>query len=209
MYNIIKPKKYFMTPPSFGVVVSTSFTTFDPSNTGIGQTLSNGNLTVENTNSSNGISRTIANHSSGKYYAEFIFTGGNIGIGVVSGSDSITTFIGGVGVGVGYNGGYIGSVSGTTTAPAITATNDGHVFGVAVDVSNRAMWLKDITAAGFWNANATANPATNVNGAILGGSVASGAIYLGETCGNLNDTITFNFGAMAYTGIPPVGFGNW
>jgi hypothetical protein len=53
---------------------------------------------------------------------------------------------GGVGVGVGYHGIYIGSVSGTTTAPGYSG---GDVWGIADDVGNRAMWVKNLTTSGI------------------------------------------------------------
>jgi hypothetical protein len=188
-----------------------STTSLDPVNIGPDQTLSGGNLTVTNNVGGNGIARSIANHSSGKYYAEVTFNvASNVAVGFVSGTDSLSAFLEGVGVGTGYsNGIWGGSVSGTTTAPPISYLINGHVFGIAVDVGNRAAWIKDITAGSLWNADATADPASNVHGAILGGSVGTGAIFLAETVGNVTDSMTFNFGATSYVGTPPAGFGNW
>jgi hypothetical protein len=183
-------------------------TTFDPVNLGSTITLSGGNLTATGSGG-NSLTRTLASHSSGKYYAEFtVGAATNIGVGVVAAAFGVNDYIGdGSSVGTGYGSAYLGSVSGTTTCDSIQTV--GHTYGVAVDVGNRTMWVKDLTAGGNWNANVSANPATNTNGAILGGTVATGAIFLAFTPGFNGDNATFNFGATAYVGTPPSGFGNW
>ena len=185
-----------------------STTTLDPTNLGTGQVLSNGNLT--DTGSGNSIAQSLAKHSSGKFYCEVTCgTVVNTGFGVCNSAVSLNNFLGvdNFGAAVYSGGGYTSTgVSGTTTCNAPVA---GHVFGVAIDVDNRAIWMKDWTAAGNWNANGTANPATNTNGCILGGGMATGNLCAAVTCANTGDNVTFNFGASAYTGTPPAGFGNW
>ncbi len=80
---------------------------------------------------------------------------------------------------------------------------------MAIDIDNRAAWVIDITAGGQWNANATANPATNTNGATMTAPLNSGNLYVAATVENSGDTVTFNFGGSPYVGSVPAGFGNW
>lgn len=199
-------------PPVQPAAVAPSTTTLDPANKGTSQTLSNGNLTVTGTGS-DGIVRSIANHSSGKYYLEFT-TGsnsiGNGGVGVINSSGNLNTFIAGdsnnAGVAYGASTTWHGAVSGTTTSPGYA---NSHVYALAIDVGNRTGWIKDLTAAGNWNSNVSADPATNTNGATFTGALASGALYAMASMGLAADIATFNFGATAYVGTPPAGFGNW
>lgn len=180
-------------------------TSLDPANKGANVSLSNGNLTGTATSSANSITRSIASHTSGKYYCEVtIGTAANTAIGICNSAAALTEYITQLGThSCGTFGTAYGGAGGTTTAPALTA---GHVLGIAVDIGNAAMWIKDITAAGNWNANGTANPATNVNGATFS---CTGTVYVATTLGNNADNVTYNFGATAYTGTPPAGFGNW
>lgn len=187
-------------------------TTLDPSNLGSTQALSLGNLTVTGSGG-NGIARSISNHSSGKYYCEVTCTTvDNAAIGVCDASMSVNSYLGAVGDSTGvFNGGsaYLGAgswISGTTTVDGPVAS---HVFAIALDVGNLSLWIKDLTAGGNWNANASANPATNTDGAILNGGLASGVLYAAATCANPGDSVTFNFGGSAYGGTVPSGFGNW
>lgn len=189
-------------------------TTLDPAKTGSAQILSNGNLTVSYTSGGDGSSLSIASHVSGKYYAEFTVGSAqtNTGFGFANSSllfasgsgDFIGNTGGSLGMGYGSNTSWFGGGSGgTMTAPAIVAT---HTYGLALDMDNHAAWVKDLTAGGNWNANGTANPATNTNGVTF---TISGAVFTGSTLGGSGDSVTFNFGATAYTGTLPSGFGNW
>jgi hypothetical protein len=190
---------------------SPSTTTFDPANLGTGQALSNGNLTV--TGNTNAIARTVTNHNSGKYYAEITvnsLTGNNSIIGAVDSSASLNNYLGQTSDGFGaYSGsGWITSGGGTTTSPAFVA---GHVYALAIDIGNSVGWIKDLTAGGNWNSNASADPATNSSGAGFGGNMIPGspAIYMAVTVGASGDSLTANFGGTSYVGTPPAGFVNW
>ena len=137
----------------------------DPALLGSNIVLSNANLTATQTASATGNARAIAHHSSGCFYYEFTADViGNMQVGLCNedmptnetlGQDSL------VSIGVDDGGGWIGA-GGTTTAPSLIA---GHVYGVAIDIDAGKAWCKDLTAAGDWNANASANPVTGVNGA--------------------------------------------
>lgn len=191
-----------------------STTTFDPNPAVVGtnQVLSNGNLT--DTGLSFGVGgtvRSIANHSTGKYYLEFTCgTISNAGFGIGNSSYPVnSTFFGqtaeGMGVGYGLTA-WQGPVTGTTTVDTLVT---GHTYAMAVDLGARLAWMKDLTTAGNWNANGTADPATGVNGASMGPNIAAGNIYVIAGPDNTGDSITVNFGATAYVGTPPSGYGNW
>jgi len=186
---------------------------FDPVDLGTSLTLSLGNLRATFVSGSNQIAHAATSHSSGKYYCEFTLgsapTSGADGVGLMSVGNGVNgTFLGNGGsAAAAYNSGsYTGAVTGTTTCPVVGPATANHVFGLAVDIDNRTMWIKDVTAAGNWNANGTADPATNTNGAILGSTMVSGSVQPAVTTGNF---ITANFGGSAYAGTPPSGFSNW
>jgi hypothetical protein len=176
---------------------------------GANYTLSLGNLKITATSTANDSGRSVASHTSGKFYAEFTIGAGtvNSGFGVACDLMPNTEYVSQNGLhSMGTFGTSWSSVSGgTTTAPALVA---GRTYGVAVDVGNGKIWLLDITGGtGQWKANATANPATNVNGA--GFAFTDPAIFIAVTVATNGDNSTFNFGATAYAGTPPSGFGNW
>src|SRR5579864_3424055 len=193
-----------------------STTTLDPATLAANQSLSNGNLTNTATSSANAITRSIASHATGKYYFEFTpaasgsIAGIAVGIGTASmiNTDYLTQIPDSVGVGYGgttWNG---SGLTGTTTCPALVAA---HVFGIAVDFGATLIWVLDITGGtGQWNANATANPATGVNGCNFSAAVSSGSgnFEAAVTCSVNTNSVTFNFGGSAYSGSVPSGFGN-
>lgn len=184
-------------------------TTLDPVNSTANQVLSLGNL--KDTGGANGIALSIAGHSSGKYYWE-VTTGAvsNTGLGALSAIQSLASgqyISGSVNSLAVFSSGWNGAGGGITTSPANVA---GHTYGLALDVNNRTIWIIDWSLGSpTWNANGTANPATNTNGAILPAGMTSGVLYAGVTCAGAGDNVTFNFGATAYVGTPPSGFGNW
>jgi hypothetical protein len=197
--------KRTVTPPP-------STTTFDPANLGSTQALSGGNLTV--TGTGNGTARTLASHTTGKYYTEVTvnsLSGNNSAIGAVDSSALLNDYLGheSDSFGAPYSGaGWITNGGGTTTSPPFIA---GHVYALAIDIDNGVGWIKDVTAGGNWNSNASASPATNSLGAGFSNTMipASPAIYMAVTVGISGDSLTANFGATAYVGTPPAGFGNW
>jgi hypothetical protein len=190
-----------------------SFTTLDPSNTGAGGTLSGGNLTLTWA-SAGASSRSIASHTTGKYYAEFTFgpsaSAANTAFGILNAAKGVTSVLGtdnnAVGVPVGDSCLYLnGSCLATSNAPATGSTNS-----LAVDVGAQLIWF----AAGgcsAWSSNAGpgfGDPATGANGASF--AALTGAVFAGvhvET--NSNSIVTANFGATSYACTPPSGFGNW
>lgn len=82
-----------------------------------------------------------------------------------------------------------------------TATN---VVGVAIDVELKKVWFR--TNNGIWNNNASNNPATNVGGLDITGTLA---IYP-AVCSDTNlAQFTLNTGASAFANAAPSGFTAW
>jgi hypothetical protein len=189
------------------LVAGVAVGTWDPAALGSGITLSNGNLTAECTGTvGNNITKATPFQSSGKYYYEFtiVNTLDNSVVGVANAAAALTEYLGqdnthSAGI---FNGVWLGG-GGTTTAPAFVT---GHVYGIAVDVTNKLAWAKDITAGGNWNANAGSDPATGSLGSTL---AITGGLYPACSLINANDKITINFGASAYAGALPSGYSNW
>lgn len=197
--------------PGPGMAHSTApaTTTLDPTNIAPTINLSLGNLTATGASFTNGIARSITSHAAGKYYAEFTVTNdnGNATFGITNTGHTLIDFMGNGGTAaVNYapGTGWLGTVSGTTTADPIVV---GHTYGLAVDVGNATAWVKDLTIPGNWNANVSADPATNTNGCSF--SAVTGSIIAALSVNDTGNSITVNFGATAYVGTPPAGFGNW
>lgn len=182
---------------------SASTTTLNPSDKAAAVTLSGGNL-IMTTSSGPANARSIASHSSGKYYFEVVFSAAAINtfdkaVGIANSTQSLTGF----------------PTEGTGGADSATIFQSSASFGVTVGVSDRLGVAVDMTAkliwmrvnGGNWGGNATHNPATGVGGFDIS-SVSQPWFVLGE--GNANTAaLTFNFGGSAYTDSAPAGFGNW
>jgi hypothetical protein len=175
--------------------------------------LSAGNLRVTNGPGGNNVARSTAGHNTGKYYWEVTVTSvSNFMNGICSANAVNNTYMSsdgntaGLYGGSGWLGG--GTLSGTTTGPDANLT--GHVYAFALDTGNKRVWARDVTAGGLWNANATADPATNVNGCNYSASnnLGSTAVYASVSCNGAGDNVLYNFGGTAYLGTPPAGFGN-
>jgi hypothetical protein len=130
-------------------------------------TLSPDKLTATQTAAATGNARATAHHSSGKYYYEFLVnTSGNMQVGLCADALPLTEYLGQsslLSIGVDDISGWLGA-TGTITAPALI---NGHTYGMAIDLGAGKAWCKDITAGGFWNANAGADPVTGVGGALF------------------------------------------
>lgn len=190
------------------------FTKMDSGFTNGNQTFSNLDLTITGTGSGNAISRTVANHLTGKYYWE-ITVGpiGNLAIGFGTSAAAVGDYVtsnGNQTIGYGYGGSSWAGVglSGTCTVNALV---NGNTIGIALDMTVGLVWAKDVTAGGNWNNNAGSNPATGAGGCdySAGGVFTSGLqIYAMVTAAASGDVATFNFGASYAIGMPPTGFGN-
>lgn len=139
------------TPPVVG-------SAFNPADKASGITLSNANKTATGGSGNNKV-RGTASKSAGKLYLEFFnidFQGAGSGlIGTDDGVDDLTSGGSSAMLGVGPAG---------NLAPSgdMGSAPDGKVVGIAIDFTAKKYWLR--YDAGLWNNDASANPATNVNG---------------------------------------------
>lgn len=176
--------------------------TFDPTNTGTGITLSNGNKTVSsNANTTHGTRSTGSYSGSVKRYVEFTYTApGNVGnFDEMNVGMSDSTYTGSNGV----VGNYIHSAcyqlnfgvvkvdnSGTNIGTTLTT---GDILGMAIDINARTI--------AFYKNNVLITTSSAMGG--------SGSIFLGISPIATSSTAvtgTMNFGASAFTYSPPAGF---
>lgn len=212
-------------------VLASGFTTFDPSYLGVHNTLSNGNLTVTGLGGGPGsqydIARSIASHSSGKYYFELdviqspngsddcfgICTSGLIASGVGSGPGfdgtglDITVFT--RNANIWYNSGQIGSLA--------QSPLPGDIIGIAFDADNKLLWINDIvsgTTPGTWNNTSVITPASGLGGISISGLTSALYAYFALDNGQIGAEGTANFGASTYAIVSAgrstdiTGFGN-
>lgn len=158
------PRRGLLTLPAQFVPLGAVY--LDPTKLGTNIVLSNLNLTATQLAAATANTRAIAHHASGKYYCEFtVDVSGDMQVGLCNAATPLTEYLGennthSIGVDDG-GGGWVGA-GGTTTAPGLI---NGHTYGLAIDITSKKAWLKDITAGGLWNNDASANPVTGVNGA--------------------------------------------
>lgn len=163
--------------------------------------------------------RSVASASSGKLYAEAtynprqIVNDANVAFGIASASHPILTnylgedltSIGGWGDGSVFFNNSDGTIGANTSMQIGSAPT---TQAMAVDFGAMRIWWKNLTAAGNWNNNALANPATGVGGFDI--STLTGApFFLACDIEKILDAITLNTGATSYVGTAPAGFGNW
>jgi hypothetical protein len=182
-------------------------------------TLSGGNLMAAHNNISVGGARSNSVKNSGLYYFEATLTAVNglfSGIALLNSTAAYSDYTSGIGIGTGVlvgNGGGtpFGDViaNGAGSGFAIGALTAGSVVvACAVDFTHSEIWFKNVTSGGLWNGNATANPATTVNGATISGAIGGGASAGPAVifAGNSSESVTINFGATAFSGTVPSGF---
>ncbi|MBR1164232.1 SPRY domain-containing protein [Bradyrhizobium elkanii] len=189
-------------------VVSTS-SAFDPGSLS-NATLSNANLTATRSSTSTGGAASTSYQSSGQFYFEFI----------VGASHGSTDFVGVMAASYGYffavngntgagSGVWLGTgaitTNGGTVATLGAASASGNVIGVAIDCDNDRIWFR--LNGGNWNADPTANPATNAGGvALIAASYAPAVAFSPYGSPTIGDNITTNLGASAFSGAVPFGF---
>ncbi|CAB4195861.1 hypothetical protein UFOVP1299_39 [uncultured Caudovirales phage] len=184
-------------------------TTLDPSAKGSDVTLSGGNLLWSGTGGGGGSGvRSIASHSTGRYYFEYKYTAGtsnHTGVGLANSSwdYSVNTYVGATGsCGVGL-------VIGTLSKYAITGTCSSTAaidvwLGVAVDLDAKKIWFRNITSAETWNGtSADPSAGTGALDFVLTGPYFAAA---SEYAGGGTQSGTLNFGASAFVGAVPSGF---
>ncbi len=179
-------------------------------------TLSNGNLTVVNnlsnsdTNQGARVALTSARDDC-RYYFEItqdVNAGGwEVGVGVVKTTQGFSGFSGG-----GANGVWLDTGSGSTnlfsngSLSATTGIPPGATIGIAVDMDNGKVWMCD-ASGGDWNGDPAADPATNTGGAALIAGLMTPVVTFGGFTGASGNQFTANFGASAFVGTVPTGFG--
>jgi len=183
-------------------------------------TLSGGNLIATNTGTTSTdqgarVASTFGK-TTGKYYFEATFTnvagGINMGIGVGTTSSTYT----GMG-GTSNNGGVTGALIVKSTLVMAAGSywvywtsgnqtmDTGELVCVAVDLDAHQFWFRT-DAAGYWNSNSSANPATNSGGITLPGGTMVPFVTFGGADGTAGNVMTANFGASAFVGAVPSGF---
>jgi hypothetical protein len=189
------------TPP---VAAGGATTTWNPSDKNAGISLSGGNLTA--TTTGNQSVRSTTSHSTGKYYFEGTITRtSNTTYGIAPAGYALSNYVGNSTSAGHFAGGQL-AVNNTTLATISNYGSSSGLLQMAVDLDNMNIYAK--VGAGTWN-NTGADPAANSGGislATISGSVPFFVIFNGETSG---DIMTVNFGATAYSGTAPSGFGNW
>ena len=185
---------------------SSGYATWNPlfNNTGSGTngTLSRGNLYI--TKSLHGTSLGNFHMTSGKWYFEGFIGAGNNMFGVMGSDFTISGYSYAWNKAYGiypYNPSYVsaGSFSGTPNTGAITANSAPAVYGVAIDVDNKKMWIhKD----GIWTNN---NPLSGTADLTLSNSPGFFAWYHSASTDQENNCDT-NFGQKPFKFPPPAGF---
>jgi len=184
-----------------GVVATT---TWNPSDKGVGVTLSGGNLEVTSSVNDKGV-RAIASASSGLKYYEALITVGvtSMQVGLANSSYPLTNWLGDSTNSVGY------SAAGPVYRDGVIATIATYTIGdticIAADLSNSRIWLR--VNSGNWNNSGTADPVTNVGGIDI--SAISGPIFPACSASGTTRKWTANFGGSAYAQSVPTGYGNW
>lgn len=201
-------------------------TTFDSSHTGASYLpLSNGNLTASSAAGTTSGSRSIANHSSGKYYCEITVVAETAlsCVGIANSSWNFAdggTLLGNDTNSVSYRPSGSVSLNNTSIQSGLDTFNgNGFVISVAFDAGAKLIWFR--VGSGSWNNNVlsgSTNPATGVGGIDLSAqganSIAAGPYYaaVGSAAFSPN-TFTANFdiatATQSTTGLVAAGFGNW
>jgi hypothetical protein len=187
-----------------------SFTTFDPATASSALVLSNGNLTGTAGSSADQGARSIASHTSGKFFFSIVVNDSTSAIGIVDSSQSLTT--GGFFLGDSvHSAGYFtsGNVWNQSTIHGTIGTfGAGNVVDAAWDIGAANIWFR--VNGGNWNNSGTADPATNTGGipVVITGPASFAAVEL-EGASTGVSAFTANFGATAYSFAAPSGFSNW
>ncbi len=185
-------------------------TTWNPSDL-VNITLSGSNLIATSGSLTNdGSVRSVASHSSGKYYSEYTLTAGggvnDTACGIANGSTNLSTSPNSTLLVTAH---YAGSgtlwINGSNVATpgAVSATN---VVGSAIDIGGQLYWTR--VGTGNWNGIVGADPAMGMSGKSISGFSGPYFPWCSAAPGQ-SDAWTANFGATAYTNAAPSGYVNW
>jgi hypothetical protein len=188
-------------------------TTWNPSDTTTGVTLSGGNLTITIALNALRNIRSILGITAGKVYWEYTINTitGQLQFGLANATavlSNVAATVPSSGNCALVNTSGVPFVNGVQlSSQSVGAFSAGQVACFAMDFNAQLMWVRR-TAAGNWNNSGTANPATGVGGisvSIVGAGVAGFAIAGGNNA-NPTGSITANFGDSAFSGAVPSGF---
>jgi hypothetical protein len=198
-------------------------TTWNPSDCSANLTLSNGNLTVTSTSSTQGSVRTNNSFTTGKIYFELLMgASANIqqtwtGVGFANATFSLAIILGNDNNSLANiwqsaslnppqqirsNG---GSITGSTPAGAgpVFQGDNSDVVQVCIDFTAQKVWFR--VSNGIWDNTAGHNPATGTGGYSFS-TLNAGPYFLAFGCNANAQVITANFGATAWLYGPPTGF---
>jgi len=188
--SLVDSPTNYGTDTGAGGEVRGNYATLNPLDKGSTVTLVNGNLDVSVTSPHNIAAGTVM-VSSGKYYAEFVYSaleGGTSGlVGVCNPLASRTSYLGGTTGGVGYNPAGNKWVDGANTS-GLTTSAVGDVIGIALD--------KDSNQVSFYKNNTLIFTQTGLN---------SAQPYT-FAMGHNNSAGSFNFGQRPFAYTAPSGF---
>jgi hypothetical protein len=170
--------------------------------------------------------RSVATHSSGKYYCEITITNHaapdneEIALGISStlgtnhditarftGEDPASCALwphGTTACNVYLNG------AGTNLGNNLQAST-GQIWAMAVDMdaSPFKLWWKNITTGTGWNASGSNDPAAGTGAYVATGLAAVPPWAINVDIYVSGGALTLNAGGSAYAATPPSGFGNW
>lgn len=185
---------------------------FNSSQTNSEIALTGGDLiATKNTTATNGIACCSSSFSTGLVYweTEVSFSAAaNAGVGVANSASSVATndWLGDVADSFGWyaNGHVYNNGSQIATWDAYTS---GQTVAIALDLTHNMIWGR-VGAAGNWNSNGSANPATNTGGVSLNSSIYASPVVPAISMYNITlpDSATANFGASTFVGTVPSGF---
>ena len=189
--------------------------TWNPSDKSANLVLSGGNLAAAISAAGDNGVRATNSAATGQLYFEVTTdttgasNGADTGIGIGSsaanlslvGSNAVNAALAYLSGGSVY---YNGSPSTKSMGASATA---GNVYCVAVDLTNRRMWMR-INGGNWWN-DAAANPATNTNGLDISSVFTSNAAFPLVTINSTTPHLTANFGASSFAQTIPGGFVAW
>ncbi len=196
--------------PNPSVIAGVSW---NPSDKSADMVLSGGNLVATTTTHRVQMVRGTTAHSTGKFYLEYAAVSSpafGVGqqwyAGFANATEGLSLTLGGSLNSVADIESSVGAVwQNAVPLQVIDHIASGNVRGVAIDLDASKIWVRK-APSGNWNNSGSANPATGAGGitfTTLGTTYAAfGGIVPGLVC-------TVNFGATAYVGTAPSGFGNW
>jgi len=190
---------------TIGVAVPLVPTNWNPADKSASVNLTNSNLTATATAANTG-ARGVKGLATGKIYFEATLvnqTSVATAIGVALGTATLgltatTTAILRENAQVWINATQVGTVGGG-------ALVNGTIACIAVDIGAGLIWFRR-GAAGTWNPSGTGDPAAGTSGLALTGM--TGTLYPNCIMAASTDAWTANFGASAFSGAVPAGFGS-